>query len=137
MFLKSKINSFMQQTGTIFIVEDDQQIREALREVLELEGYAVSVASDGKQALEYLRSIAFNAYPSLILLDLMMPVMNGWDLLRILEKDSALQKIPVVVLSASGGVIAGCEHALAFVQKPFSLDTLLELVKKHSSSRLD
>ena len=82
---------------SILIVEDDSDLREALSEVLRDEGYSVESAADGREALDRLRR---DLRPSLILLDLTMPVMNGWQFRAEQRRDPALSEIPVVVLSA-------------------------------------
>jgi CheY-like chemotaxis protein len=79
------------------VVEDDVEVQRSVRQVLEEEGYTTSSAVNGKEAL---RRLAKGERPSLILLDLIMPVMDGWDLLAILHEDEELSTIPVVVLSA-------------------------------------
>lgn len=113
---------------TILIVEDDPDIRDALRDVLELDGYEVVEASNGKEGLERLGSIV---RPCVILLDLMMPVMSGGEFLAVLRDTDVLATIPVVVVSA-WPVEAGHvrEHMQGFVKKPVSLDALLSLVER-------
>ena len=81
----------------ILVVEDDRDIRESLQDLLEVEGYAVTTAENGRDALEQLQRMDA---PSVILLDLMMPVMSGDEFLRELRKDGALASIPVLVVSA-------------------------------------
>ena len=80
----------------ILIVEDDFDIREALTQILEEEGYAVREAANGREALD----VAARELPSLILLDLMMPVMNGWQFRAEQIKDPRLAPVPVLVISA-------------------------------------
>ena len=93
--------------GAILIVEDDADVEEAMREILEGEGYPILSAANGEEAL---RILAEKPRPRLILLDLMMPVMNGWELLRALRESAKLARIPVVVVSAVGSSAAppGC-----------------------------
>jgi CheY-like chemotaxis protein len=113
----------MERATRILIVDDDTDFREALRQVLEEEGCAVQEAADGKIALAVLQS---DAPPQLILLDLEMPVMNGWDLYAALQKDPALATIPVAVLSAVAPMRpAGSMHVL---NKPIDLPNLLGLL---------
>ena len=85
--------------GVILLVEDDLSIHEALGETLEATGYVVIPAADGREALALLRS---GMRPTAILLDLMMPVMDGWDFRQEQCSDPALREIPVVVITASG-----------------------------------
>lgn len=113
--------------ATILVVEDDPEIRETLKDVLEDRGYQVVTASNGRVGLDKLAEIG---KPSLILLDLMMPVMNGEEFLTAVRNDERLASIPVVAVSAwpkeamrlRGG-------ARAFVQKPISLKRLLTIVE--------
>jgi CheY-like chemotaxis protein len=84
---------------TILIVEDEPPIRDVLAEILEDEGYRVSTVSNGMEALTYLRQQADR--PRLILLDLGMPVMTGWEFREEQLRDATLKDIPVVVMSAT------------------------------------
>jgi CheY-like chemotaxis protein len=107
----------------VLIVDDDDDFREALRSVLEAEGCTVYEAADGKTAL----GILLNVVPHLILFDLEMPGMNGWDLYAELQKDSALAAIPIGVLSSSAHQRpAGSMHVL---NKPIDLPNLLGLLR--------
>ena len=111
----------------ILIVEDDVDQREALAEFLTLEGYPVAGASNGREALGYLQQYP---PPCLILLDLMMPVMNGWEFRNQQRQDPALAEIPVAVVT---GVRDGAEqmaslNAVGFFQKPVDVSALLETV---------
>jgi CheY-like chemotaxis protein len=118
-----------QPAKTVLIVEDDDMTCEALRCILESEGYPVAVAANGREALNYLYR---NSRPLLILLDLMMPVMNGWEFRRQQKRDPALAGIPVVVCSAVGDIQqevaliqpAGC------LQKPIEAGQLLDTVRR-------
>ncbi len=82
---------------TILIVEDDADFRMTLQEVLEQEGYPVAAAQHGKEALDYL---SHSPAPGLILLDLMMPVMDGWQFREEQARDPRLASIPVLVMTA-------------------------------------
>jgi CheY-like chemotaxis protein len=115
----------------ILVVEDDRDIRESVIEVLEDEGYVVSAASDGQQALALLRSGA--ARPHLVLLDLMMPVMNGFQFRDEQRKDPALAHIPVVVITADVNARAKAEGlgAAGFIQKPVKIQPLLDVIEQH------
>src|SRR5437762_2793351 len=86
---------------TVMIVEDDLDIRDALTQILEFEGYHVVSAENGQQALTQLQH---GEHPGLILLDLMMPVMDGWQFRLEQQKDAKLSDIPVVIISADGRV---------------------------------
>ena len=84
---------------TILIVEDDREIREAMQELLELEVYQVATACNGQEAIDLLRST--ETQPRLVLLDMMMPVMDGMGFLNILTNDTILAAIPVYIHSAN------------------------------------
>lgn len=113
----------------ILVVDDDADIRDTLRDALELEGYRVDVAANGRDAWESLRG---DALPALILLDLMMPVMNGAEFLRLLRADARLRGVPVVVVTAfgqsAGGVVA---ESQGFLPKPLDLELLLRTVERY------
>lgn len=115
---------------TILIVEDDADIRNDLAAILEDEGYAVMRAADGAEALDQLKA---SRRPNAILLDLMMPVMDGWQLRQELLKDPGLAKIPIIVLS--GVADARRETTLlgaaGYVDKPLKLSQLLNLLAEH------
>jgi hypothetical protein len=81
---------------TVLIVEDEPSLRELLRRMLERDGYAVAEANDGRAALEHVRERA----PGVILLDLMMPVMDGFEFLAELRREEAWRQIPVIVVTA-------------------------------------
>src|SRR5687768_12107285 len=90
----------MNDRPLVMVVDDDADIREAVADVLSDEGYPVELASNGREALNVLSAGAFR--PNLILLDLMMPELDGWGLMAELEKRPELSAIPVVVFSAQG-----------------------------------
>ena len=108
----------------ILVVDDDLDIRETLAEAMVLGGYLVSAAADGKVALEQAR---LNR-PDLILLDLMMPVMSGWDFLKARRGEPPLASIPVVVVTAAFD--REVEGAVEVLQKPFDLARLLKIVAR-------
>jgi CheY-like chemotaxis protein len=112
------------------IVEDDPEIREVLSEILRDEGYEVACAANGVEALQRLRS---GAPPRLILLDLMMPVMNGWEFIAEQQQDAALRQIPVVVVSGAGSMEqdAGDLAAVGSLSKPMDLGALLAMVARY------
>jgi CheY-like chemotaxis protein len=105
----------------VMVVEDDHLIRQVIAEALEEEGFEVVEAANGKEALEALR----NVRPALILLDLMMPVMNGWEFRRAQLEDPAISDIPVIVLSALKDHSVEAERSFT---KPFDLEDLLDTV---------
>src|ERR1700730_8122955 len=117
------------QAAKVLIVDDDFALRDALCAALEGEGFAVAAVSNGQEALDYLRS---GARPSLVLLDLMMPIMNGWEFRAEQRQDPELADIPVIVLSAfarSGDEeLRGHAHSL---RKPFQLADLRAAVRAY------
>lgn len=112
--------------ASVVIVEDNEDIREAIAEILEDEGYDVALAEDGEHALRLLGEIA---RPCLLLVDLIMPNMNGWQLLNALSNDDRLATIPVVVLSAAAK--PDKLEGQTVVKKPLDLPLLLEIVRDH------
>jgi CheY-like chemotaxis protein len=112
----------------ILIVEDDKNLRDSLFDALSLEGYEVVVAEHGQAALQYLRT---GARPCLILLDLMMPVMDGWTLRREILKDQALADIPVVVMTAASQSYASTIDSAAILFKPLAMDDVVGVVQEH------
>src|SRR5919201_836869 len=101
----------------ILLVEDEPSTRDAMTLVLELQGYKVVGAADGQQALDHLRG---DGRPCIILLDLMMPVLDGWGFRAQQQQDPALAAIPVIVVSADGAVgqKAASLGAASYLQKP-------------------
>lgn len=119
---------------TILLVEDDLDVRDALARVLRDEGYCVRAAGNGLQALEALRC---SPDVQLILLDLMMPVMDGWAFRAAQRADPGIACIPVIVLSAHVGTVErdGKLQPAAFLRKPVQLGALLETVAEYASAR--
>ncbi len=117
----------------ILIVDDDVDIRDALSRALELEGYRVSVAANGRVAWEKLHA---EPPPALVLLDLMMPVMNGAELLTLLRADAQLRALPVVLVTAFGTSAAEfAPSSEGMLSKPIDLDQLMQLVSRYCRSR--
>jgi two-component system chemotaxis response regulator CheY len=115
----------------VLLVEDDLDLRDVVQDVLEEEGYDVVPAADGRQALEYLRvSSRSDDAPALLILDLMMPIMNGWAVLEAMRTEPSL-RVPVIVVSASAG--SRPKGVAGYLRKPFSLFDLLSTV--HESVR--
>lgn len=122
----------MTQACSILVIEDEPDLREGLREALTEEGYAVEIAPDGLAGLSLLREGAIQ--PQLILLDLMMPAVSGWEFHAAIRKDPKFSRIPILVLSAvidqreqtwMGVPEANC------IRKPFELSTLLSAIERH------
>lgn len=110
--------------GPILIVDDEFGIVEAIRDLLNDEGYRTGIALNGREALERMAE----ERPALVLLDYMMPVMNGPSVLAAMQKNASLRDVPVVMMSAS--TPEHWRHLLcsAFMPKPFTLDQLLQVV---------
>jgi len=111
-----------QEARSVLIIDDDDESREALAEMLALHGYVVATATDGSEALGYLRA---GNRPHAILLDLMMPVIDGWDFRTEQKRDAALAQIPVIVISAAGRLV-DAEHSM---RKPVEIDALLTMLR--------
>lgn len=114
---------------SVLLVEDDRDIRENMIEFLELEGYEVEAASNGLEALDRLK--ARTELPSVILLDLMMPVMDGIAFRREQRKDPRIAEVPVVLMTANGRAESHADQiaARALVKKPVDIDALADLLK--------
>lgn len=112
---------------SILIVEDDPAIRETLQQALQYYGYNAETAVNGKDGLEKLNKMA---HPCLVLLDLMMPVMDGWSFVNAKSKDDIIASIPVVVVSAFIGRSKPIE-VNDFIKKPINLDALLGILRKY------
>jgi two-component system chemotaxis response regulator CheY len=123
------MTAVLQNQKSILIVEDDVAIRDALTLILEDEGYAVVGAPNGLEALRHLKE---NGPPDLIVLDLMMPIMDGWQFSKEQQQDPSLKDVPVVVLSANGNVgqKASLLGAVGFLQKPVEVPDLLEVIQR-------
>ena len=115
------------QQRLILVVDDDHAIRESLCELLEDEGYSVAKAGDGQEALNLLQRVGV---PCLILLDLMMPVMDGYEFIGRKLADPALVNIPLVIITAAGpSKTASVTHPV--LAKPVRADTLISTVKQY------
>lgn len=113
----------------ILVVEDDLATREALALLLGAAGYGVTTADDGRAALEQLRH---DPHPDLIVLDLMMPVMDGWEFRNEQLADPQLSDIPVIVCSAAGPLHQHADslHASAYLDKPVDPSVLVAIVQR-------
>ena len=119
----------------VLVVEDDSDLRESLCQALCDSGFSAISAGNGQQALELLQA---GARPSVILLDLMMPVLNGWELRDALRDDPRFADIPQLVISAY--MDEAEQHVLALppddcIRKPFHIRILLEAIERHCAAR--
>jgi CheY-like chemotaxis protein len=123
------MESQLTRTEHILLVEDDDEVRASLAAVLEDEGYPVDLARNGREALEHLRT---GEPPRLILLDLMMPVMDGWQFCAAQAEDPALAPIPVVVISASSNLRQSISslHVADYLPKPIEVPQLINAVQR-------
>ena len=116
--------------GSILIVDDDESIREALQLTLQLQGFVSAVAEDGRAALAWLES---NQCPCLILVDLMMPVMDGFETMQVIRRDPAFQRLPIIALTAKAmkGDRERCLDAGAsdYLAKPVNTEQLLSALR--------
>ncbi|MDF2693160.1 MAG: response regulator [Labilithrix sp.] len=110
---------------TVLIIEDDETIRETMQIALEMRGYDVITAANGMEGLDALAALP--SCPCLILLDLMMPVMDGWGFVTATEHDPRLGRIPVVVVTAFTTQAAKIK-ARSILAKPVTLDVLYKTV---------
>ncbi len=120
-----------QEEAEILVVDDDPEVREALCDVLEDEGYAVVRAANGAEAIRYLRK----GRPRAIVLDLTMPVMDGYEFLDRRASDPTLSDIPVVVVSAT--IDARVPHEdVEVIRKPIDLDALLLALHEQRAAQM-
>ncbi|MCP3062821.1 response regulator [Myxococcus sp. K38C18041901] len=110
----------------LLIVDDELAIVEALQDILSVEGYGILTAFNGAEGLQRMADIK----PDLVLLDLMMPVMDGREMLRRMRDDPALKGIPVVVMSAGRISEEERRSSARFLAKPFELDLLLDTISE-------
>jgi CheY-like chemotaxis protein len=124
----------MSQAACILVIEDDNDIRTSIEEVLKDEGYGVLSATNGREALTLLETM--RPKPNLILLDIMMPVMDGFQFREEQLKDDELAQVPTVILSADGHlpIKAAKANTHFFLKKPVDLDELFDLVRKFCKS---
>lgn len=114
---------------TVLVVEDDDELRGALLELLCLEGFEAAEAHDGREALDYLRS---REPPCLVVLDMTMPRMSGLEFLAERQRDSRLASIPVVVVSGANDARGEAEAlgANAWFSKPLAFETFFDAVRQ-------
>lgn len=115
----------------LLLIDDNRDLRESLMEFLALHGHTVQMAENGMDALELLRS--WKIPPELILLDLMMPILDGWTFLAERRRDPRLAIVPVVIMSGSRGITsrAKAAGAAAVMHKPFPPEDLLPIIAQY------
>ncbi|MEF8879252.1 MAG: response regulator transcription factor [Candidatus Thermoplasmatota archaeon] len=127
---KNKTSSSTKKSGKkILIVDDDQDILVSVGQILEKEGYEVVCAEGGKQCFEYLEA---GEKPDLILLDIMMPLMSGWNVHEELKSKKDWKNIPIVFLTARGTDTAKemcLKRGCGYIKKPFKVENLKEKVR--------
>jgi CheY-like chemotaxis protein len=112
----------------VLLAEDDEDLRDAMVEMLNDAGYSVEAVGNGRDALSWLEDNL--APPRVILLDLMMPVMDGWQFLDERQKTPKIAAVPVVVLSANGD-FARESDTIGFMRKPVAVKTLLAVIARY------
>lgn len=110
---------------TILVVDDERDLLTAVTGVLADEGYDVIECSDGREALERLAT----KKPDVALIDVMMPVMSGIELVEILRQDPRFKKLPIVIMSAVEAADIDKDAYAGFLKKPFKLKRLLDLIE--------
>jgi CheY-like chemotaxis protein len=113
---------------TVLVVDDDPNIRRMIIAALKRDGYEFLEAPNGREALDLMRA----EHPDVVVLDLMMPVLSGWDVLRERSDDPTLQSIPVIIISANRDpevATAVSQGICAFLPKPFDIGALSALVR--------
>lgn len=114
----------------ILVADDDPAIQELIRLNLEIQGYQVIVASNGVETVRK----AFSERPDLIILDILMPEIDGYEVMRLLKNSEETSNIPIIVLTAyasdAGALISWVEGAEGYLAKPFNPDELLMLVER-------
>jgi two-component system, chemotaxis family, chemotaxis protein CheY len=125
----SPVTPHMDRTPIVLVVDDDPDILEALSEILEAEGFGVRRAKNGLEALDRLGPVA----PDLVLLDLMMPVMDGWEFAQKMRQKDEFSRVPIIVLSADRNVGSKAKEigAVGHLAKPFELNDLLDMVRTY------
>jgi CheY-like chemotaxis protein len=117
----------MAQINFVYVIEDDLETRALLREVLELEGYYVKTAPNGYEALSLLSHDSSSVY--LILLDLLMPVMNGWEFLEAADSIIKARSIPVIIMSVTNFQKSSLPKTVFDgLRKPLDIDVLLSMI---------
>ena len=117
----------------ILVVDDDSAIRDVVSDILQMSDYRVKTATNGAEALDLVQADR----PAAVLLDLMMPVMDGWEFLRRCRGLEYCSQVPVVVMSAAHDVATTADQlgAHGYLAKPFDMDDVLDVVSRAAHSR--
>lgn len=128
--VRATVEQVRQKEGPVLVVDDDEPFRAEIVEALQRSGYAVVSAGDGREALEYLRG---DNTPALVLLDMMMPLMNGWSLFEAVKQDPRLASVPIVLLTATTGHddAQSLPEVAECLNKPVRMNKLLSLAAAH------
>jgi CheY-like chemotaxis protein len=110
---------------TVLVIEDEEPLRDLMREALELSGYHVVAAGNGREALDAMARIE---HVCLVLLDLLMPIMNGWEFFSEIQSSPTLANVPVVVHTSEP---AQAPTGVRVLQKPLKLERLLAVVHEY------
>ncbi len=123
------VEHLLRRVKRILLVENDPDQREALAIALRQAGYDVETAANGLEALEAMR----RRRPCLVLLDMIMPVMSGWDFMVAVEREPGLAAVPTIILSATHAAMPRqvALGSAVLVGKPYDVDALIELVHRH------
>src|SRR5919202_5066805 len=113
---------------SVMVVEDEPDLREMMAHLLEFEGFEAQVASNGHEALQLLKN---NLAPGVIVLDLMMPVMDGWTFRERQRRDASLANIPVIVVTAAPRSTVGALDVDEVLSKPVDFDRLVNCIRTH------
>jgi CheY-like chemotaxis protein len=116
----------------ILVVDDDEDIRDTIRSLLQLRGYSVDIAADGAAGLERMRA---GAAPALVILDFMMPRMNGEEFRAAQLADPALSAVPVILLTGAGDTASALGTPVERIAKPIDLQLLFDTVARFCTPR--
>lgn len=118
---------------TVLVIEDDDHIAQILKFMLERQGYAVSLAADGRAAREAIET--FTAVPSLVLLDVMLPYVDGFELVGIIRAQAGWDTVPVIMLTAKNmekDIVRALDAGASdYIVKPFQPNELLARIRRH------
>ena len=112
---------------SVLVLDDDQEVSQSLRELIEDQGYRAICVANGRDALAVLE----HERPSLMLVDLFMPVMNGVEFLHVVKTRESLAAIPRVIMTATNDYMIGVKEDLPVLYKPIDLDSLLRMLRKY------